>query len=241
MEFSTETYLEGLAKLWGISDKKISGYWNDLLEDTEFLNEINRNIVKVPAFGGKQFSHPGEMRVYRCLVYLATRAFRPRTFVETGVQNGMSSAFILLGMHHNEHGHLYSIDLPPLDNRILEQGTNPLPPEKSPGWIIPKYLRERHSLHLGAAEELLPRILFLNQDVDVFLHDSDHSYTHIMFEVCLAWRYLVPGGLVMVDNIEQNDAFSDFVAATGGPSMVVSTFKGEDRTWQHGLTMKALS
>ncbi|HAM72379.1 MAG TPA: hypothetical protein DCM86_12115, partial [Verrucomicrobiales bacterium] len=88
------------------------------------------------------------------------------------------------------------------------------------------------------AEVLLPRLLADRQSVDVFLHDSDHSYPHILFEMAAAWRYLVPGGHILVDNIEQNAAFGDFARGVGADSLVVSTFQGPQRTWQHGLLRK---
>jgi hypothetical protein len=59
-----------------------------------------------------------------------------------------------------------------------------------------------------------------------------------MFEMGLAWRYLVEGGYLMADNVEQNPSFADFAKGVQAPSVVVSTFEGEDRTWQHGLLMK---
>jgi predicted O-methyltransferase YrrM len=238
MEFSIEHYFAQLARLWETDESTLRGYWSDLTGDGQFIAAINDQIRDVDAFAGKQFVHAGEMRAYRCMLYLVTRVSKPKTFVETGVQNGMSSAFILLGLRHENAGMLYSIDLPPVDQRILDQGTPPLPGGKGCGWIIPDYLRDRHELLLGAAEELLPQVLAKNDSVDVFLHDSDHSYSHIMFEVGLAWRYLAAGGHILVDNVEQNAAFADFARGVAAPSIVVSTFDGPDRIWRHGVLRK---
>ena len=238
MEYPIEHYFVPLAKLWDVEESTLRGYWADLSGDQEFISAINDQIRGVDAFAGKQFVHAGEMRAYRCMLYLVTRVAKPRVFVETGVQNGMSSAFILLGMHHAGAGGLFSVDLPPVEQRILDQGTPPLPEGKSCGWIIPPYLRNRHDLLLGPAEELLPQVFAKQTSVDVFLHDSDHSYSHIMFEIGLAWRYLVPGGHILVDNVEQNASFADFTRGVEAPSMVVSTFDGPDRVWQHGVLRK---
>ena len=238
MEYPIERYLPDLAELWQVTEKELCGHLADLNDDHEFLSAINNGIRDVDAFAGKQFTSPSDMRAYRCLLYLTARVSAPTTFVETGVLNGMSSAFILLGLHHNGSGTLCSIDLPPVDQRILDQGTYPLPEGKGPGWLIPDYLRDRHDLRLGPAEQLLPRLLAERGQVDVFLHDSDHSYAHIMFELGLAWRYLSKGGFALVDNIEQNAAFADFARGVAAPSIVVSTFDGADRTWQHGVMRK---
>jgi carbamoyl-phosphate synthase large subunit len=235
MELRIEHYLPALAPLWGVDEESLRRYLSDLYTDEAFMAAINEKVKAVPEFDGKQFTHPAELRAYRSLLYLVTRASRPEAFVETGVQNGLSSAFILLGLAHNQTGTLYSVDLPPVDQRIIDQGTLPLPLQKEPGWIIPDYLRGRHQLLLGAAEEELPVVLAQQKSIDVFLHDSDHSYSHIMFEVGLAWRYLRAGGHLLVDNIEQNGAFTDFARGVAAPSMVVSTFDGPDRVWQHGV------
>jgi hypothetical protein len=235
MELSINQHFPGLASFWGIKETALHGYWDDLNAGTGFLASINDAIRPVPEFNNVQFSNVSQMRAYRCLLYLATRVLRPDVFIETGVHNGMSSAFILLGMQHNQAGHLHSIDLPPVDQRILDQGTNPLPAGRTPGWIIPDDLRSRHTLLLGPAETLLPVVLAEKQRVDIFLHDSDHSYAHIMLEAALAWPKLTGHGCIIVDNIEQNEAFSDFARGVDGKAHTIATFDGPDRVWRHGL------
>ena len=238
MEYSIEHYFADIASLAGIEKSVVEAYWADLNGDQDFLPAINAAIKDVPEFGGKQFVSASDMRTFRCLLYMMTRIAKPEVYIETGVHNGMSSAFILLAMKHNKAGHLYSIDLPPLEQRILDQGTNALPDSKTPGWIIPSALRDKHTLILGAAEEELPKLLAQKKKVDIFLHDSDHCYSHIMLEISTAWKYMGVGGYIMVDNIEQNDAYDDFARGVDAPALVVSTFKGEDRLWQHGLIRK---
>lgn len=238
MEFGIERSFPELSALVKVDTDVLRGYWSDLESDTSFIAAINENIRDVPEFAGKKFQSAAELRAYRCLLYLVTRIAQPEIFIETGVLNGLGSSFILLGLQHNQRGTLYSIDLPPVDLRIISQGTYPLPEGKEPGWIIPDYLRDRHQLLLGPAERLLPQTLTEQGRVDIFLHDSDHSYSHMMFEMGLAWRYLIPGGFLLADNVEQNASFADLAKGVDAPSMVVSTFEGEDRTWQHGLMVK---
>jgi predicted O-methyltransferase YrrM len=231
-------YLPKLAEAWNTPPARLQVFYEELQANHLFLADLNRAIQNVPEFSGAQFRHVSELRLYRCLLYLFTRAFHPEIFVETGVLNGFSSAFILLGMEHNRTGTLYSVDLPPVDERIRAQGTGPLPPGKTPGWAIPDRLRIRHKLSLGDARILLPQILQVHAPVDVFLHDSDHSYEHMMFEMALAWHYLRPGAWMLCDNVEQNEAFFDFVRGTGGSSFVAASFDSPERTWKHGMARK---
>lgn len=225
--------------MWEVPLGSLQACYGELQESSAFLADINRAIHNVPEFAGVQFRHVSEFRLYRCLLYLLTRVCRPKVFVETGVLNGFSSAFVLLAMEHNRTGTLYSIDLSPHEERIRAQGTGPLPQGKKPGWAIPHGLRNRHRLSLGDARVLLPRILQGHGPLDVFLHDSDHSYQHMMFEMAAAWPYLRPGGWLLCDNVEQNHAFFDFVVGVGASSTVAASFDSPDRIWKHGIARKS--
>jgi len=234
--------LQTLAQFFGLSSgQSLELFHRDLHDDRRFLQAINENIAKVESFAGKTFADVNELRLYRTLLYLVTRLLKPAVFVETGVLNGFGSAFILLALEHNNHGRLISIDLPSDDEEILRQGTGRLPRERKTGWVIPDFLRSRHELLLGAAETLLPQVLNNERTIDIFLHDSDHSYVHMMLEMCLAIKFLKPGGLLLSDNVEQNCAFSDLARAIQARSLVLSSFCLPERTWQHGLMIRPKS
>jgi len=238
MEPTIDALFPLLAERWGVPVGLLEGYYADLQGSAALLSGLNAAIRDEPRFAGVRFTHVRALRIYRSLLYLITRVVRPGVFVETGVLNGFSSAFILLAMHHNGQGTLCSVDLPPDDPRIVAQGTAPLPEGKGPGWAIPGFLRGRHVLALGEAQVLLPRIFAEHRPLDIFLHDSDHCYSHMMFEMALAWLYLRPGGWLLSDNIEQNLAFDDLTRGVGCPGFVVSSFDTADRVWRHGLVQK---
>jgi predicted O-methyltransferase YrrM len=237
MDSRLENYFPQLARNWEISKAQLQRYWDDLRASYGFLEDFNRVINNVAEFSGVKFSDVRDLRNYRCLLYLLTRALRPVVFIETGVLNGFSSAFILLAMQHNQQGTLYSIDLPP-DDEILKQGNRPLPEGKSAGWVIPQSLRASHHILFGRAQVLLPQVLAAQGSVDVFLHDSDHSYPHMMFELGLVWAYLRPGGWLVCDNVEANSAFMDFERGVNGRGTIVPSFDTAARTWKHGLLQK---
>ena len=79
----------------------------------------------------------------------------------------------------------------------------------------------------------------LKSKPDIFMHDSDHSFTHMIMEVSLVWAHMEKG-LVIADNVEQNDAFQVFARATDAPYLVVSSFDEPTRKWLHGLLVKGL-
>src|SRR5947208_313273 len=56
-------------------------------------------------------------------LYAVLRKLRPRVAVETGVCNGVSTAFLLLALAENGAGELHSIDLPEIAGEDYESGT----------------------------------------------------------------------------------------------------------------------
>lgn len=155
----------------------------------------------------------GAVDLNHIIAYALVRLMRPEIMVETGVHEGWSAWFTLLAMEHNGNGVLHSIDLPNQDGELTPGGprqTELIPPDKEPGWVVPAHLRGRWQLHLGDARELLPRLLPTLGPIDVFVHDSLHTYDHMMFEYRTAWPYLRKGGILMSDDIDANSAFSDF-------------------------------
>lgn len=62
---------------------------------------------------------------------------------------------------------------------------------------------------------LLPQVLATLKSVDMFIHDSLHSYEHMMFEFRAAWPYVRKGGILFSDDVDYNNAFADFTAEIG--------------------------
>ncbi len=149
-------------------------------------------------------------------LYDLIKNVEPEIMVETGVCNGFSSSVILKAMEENEKGRLYSVDLPVnIDEITTEERTGAvLPPGKESGWAVPDKFRERWTLRVGNTYHELPKIFEeLPNKIDIFLHDSDHSYETMMFEFALAWRNLKEDHFLLADNIDHSDAFFHFTEA----------------------------
>jgi hypothetical protein len=84
-EHHIESYLPLLARYWDTSETELITHLDDIWSDRKFLDSINASIQGVADFGGKQFNDIAEMRLFRTLLYLATRVRRPEIFIETGV------------------------------------------------------------------------------------------------------------------------------------------------------------
>ena len=142
------------------------------------------------------------------LQYAIVRALRPEVIVETGVANGVSSAHTLLALDKNGTGVLHSIEIG--DSEYLPAGCET-------GWVVPEWLRGRWKVHLGDSRKVLPALLRELQSVDMFIHDSLHTYEHMQFEFEQAFPFVRVNGLVLADDALWNEAFWDFARATRSP------------------------
>lgn len=137
-------------------------------------------------------------------LYLVVRILRPSVVLETGVASGCSSAIILLALNKNKHGHLHSIDIVDTTSTGAKIG-----------WLIPESLKKRWTFHKGKSLDIMPTLLSNLKQVNIFLHDSDHSYSNMMDEFKLVWPYLTPGGVLLADDIDRHNAFFDFCFSIG--------------------------
>jgi predicted O-methyltransferase YrrM len=115
-------------------------------------------------------------------LFFLVRAVKPRVVVETGVCYGVSSSYILEALDQNGAGELYSIDL----------GNKPGEPPND--FFVPRRLKGRWHLILDDAKQALPHLLEQLGEIDIFHHDSLHTYEHMTWEYETALRHLSRGG-----------------------------------------------
>ncbi len=175
-----------------------------------------------------------ELRHFPCgrksLLYVLVRLLSPKEVVETGVWFGFSTSQILQAMADNGKGELHSVDAP---NIVYDAGSHvdakPLPKQTDTGFVIPKGLLGRWELARGYSRDALPPLLERIGKIDVFIHDSEHTYENMLFEYRLGWEHLNQGGVLVSDDIGLNQAFNDFCREVNTPAY---TFEG------YGITVK---
>lgn len=186
-----------LASLVNSTPSTIRGFLNEPSANSELMQLWKRGEQKLNAG-----LHPGnDPYAKKVLIqYALARALAPDLIVETGVSSGISSTYLLLACHLNGKGHVYSIDI---NNKEY------LVPENDVGWIVPGHLRTRWTLLLGDSYVELPRILSQLGQVDIFIHDSNHTYEDMKFEFEASYPYIRSGGLLLSDDANFNAAFSE--------------------------------
>jgi len=134
------------------------------------------------------------------LLYLLCRIIKPNIVVETGVAYGRSTACILQALNENHKGTLYSID-----------GTfRPWETKEMIGSAIPENLKNRWEFSLGTTRSKLKNILEMTDGIDIFIHDSLHTYQNMTYEFNTVWPYIKKNGYLLSDDIMGNNAFYDF-------------------------------
>jgi predicted O-methyltransferase YrrM len=155
---------------------------------SSFLEWFRRRRAALERFPGPyRLGTTGE---FGCeALYLLVRAARPRTIVETGVLYGASSAHILAALARNDAGELYSVEI----GRDLR--------EPSHDHFVPAELRDRWRLIIGDSRRELPMLLARCGPVDIFYHDSLHTFDHMTWEFETALPSLSRSGVLASDDV----------------------------------------
>jgi hypothetical protein len=139
-------------------------------------------------------------------IWCLTRHTKPKKVVETGVAHGVTSRFVLEALARNGDGHLWSIDLPPLDGFWRKQV----------GAAVGDGHAERWSYIEGSSRRRLPELLSRLGGIDLFIHDSLHSERNVRFELDRAWKSMGSNGALVVDDVDANWGFRSFTQAFPG-------------------------
>ena len=139
-------------------------------------------------------------------IYSIIREIKPDIIVETGIDRGVSTTYILLALQKNGKGKLISVDK-----------------NADAGKLVPQELKQYWEQKVGKTSDILPK---LDIDlVDIFLHDSLHTYENMLFEYRWAYSKLAENGCIMSHDIGTNNSFYDFAKEVESEVQYVLTAK----------------
>jgi predicted O-methyltransferase YrrM len=169
--------LQFLADVYGADKKRL----RESFEDSGLRARMRRKHAELGRFPGPY--RLGATPEFDCeSLFFLVRAAKPRTVVETGVCYGVSSTYLLEALNHNGRGELHSIDL----------GNEPDEPPND--FFVPSRLKHRWHLIHGDSKQELPRILKELGEIDLFHHDSLHTFEHMTWEYETALPHVSPRG-----------------------------------------------
>lgn len=178
----------------------------DELKQINFFSDLKSQITPHPISSGR-----GPMGDEAELLYICVRLMKPAFVVETGVGAGFSTTLILKALERNNFGMLYSIDF--------------FKDDETCGWIIPNHLKNRWRLIKGSSANHLNPLLSQLGLIDIFIHDSEHSYENMISEFRMVWPHLKKGGIFMAHDVGRNDALFDFLKEIQFPWWRVRTYR----------------
>ena len=190
--------------------KIILSYDKGLIETMNYFYEKIKNI--------NYFKYGMMSPLNLEILYLIIKVIKPNIVVETGIGSGSSSLFILAAL---DRGKLYSIDLPP---HVSEEHF--CPKNLKIGWLVPTNFKKKWSITFGDSKVILPELLAKLGSIDVFFHDSLHTYEHMMFEFKTAWKYLRQPKIIISDDINANNAFYNFAKSTASRYIIIGQRMG---------------
>jgi predicted O-methyltransferase YrrM len=139
---------------------------------------------------------------------------KPEKVVETGVAHGVSSRVVLEGLNLNDRGHLWSIDVAnPINHSV--HGTT--------GIVVTDECRPRWTYVEGESRKVMPSVITKAGQVDLFIHDSLHTFKNTLFEMEQAASVMPKGGVMLIDDIKSHDGFATFARRHPGYETILVT------------------
>ena len=158
----------------------------ELMESLRDIRKLNPVFSDLKDVVGRNASIDRLLALWNLML-----ACRPRNIVETGTQFGVSAAS--MGKCKAEFNLSTSID-------TFDVVANPL---------IAKSLVVDYHLMMSPVRKNFIKFLKELPYLDIFFHDSDHSYENMLFEFAFAWD-IMKCNILLSDDIDNNYAFADF-------------------------------
>lgn len=222
-EFFDKEFLNAVVSLTGIAADEVRSM-RGRLASHPIHSDVNETLTRIgmPTKLAKVMN-------YSWFYYVLTRLAKPKIVVETGVWYGFSSVFILQGLEDNRSGKLYSIDLPNAQYQFPKSVYNPegrlsgalVGKAEHTGILVSERLRHRWELVLGKSQEKLGPLLDRLREVDLFIHDGEHTDEAMMYEFETAWEHLTAGGILVADDVHVSSAFPDFCQKKGVKKILI--------------------
>jgi predicted O-methyltransferase YrrM len=170
---------------------QVRAWMKELEEDSHLIDQLTKRLSSNP----RRRVCPTEPHWARRLGwYSLVRAVQPDHVVETGTYLGLGSCVIAAALLRNGHGHLTTIDIDP-----------------EAGYLIGEPWESVIDRRTGSSVDVLAEL----RDVDMFLHDSLHTYDYETGELAAVEPNLRPGAIVLSDNAHDSAALSDWATRTG--------------------------
>lgn len=168
------------------------GHLTEVLQDDDLVAHVREHTLRSSRRGLADTT----VRLGRRIGWYALlRALQPEHVIETGTDKGLGSVVLASALLRNGHGRLTTIDVNP-ESGYLVTGRY--------GEVVDRVVGDSVAV-LGSGE----------QPVDVFLHDSLHTFEYETAELSAVAPRLSPQAVVLSDNAHLSDALARWAEAGG--------------------------
>jgi predicted O-methyltransferase YrrM len=175
----------------GAEIEQVRAWIQELEDDGDLLDQLTRRLSSNPR---RRISAKEPRWARRLGWYALVRATKPDHFVETGTHLGLGSCVIAAALLRNGHGRLTTIDTDPIA-----------------GYLIGEPWASVIDRCTGSSIDALVAM----RDVDMFLHDSLHTYDYETRELTTVEPNLRPDAVILSDNAHKSPALSEWAERSG--------------------------
>ena len=174
----------------------VSAYMVEVEQDRDLDDYISTAVGATPYYSWAD----RDVRIGKRMGwYSLVRAIKPAVVVESGIDKGLGSCVIAAALLRNKAegapGILYALDI-----------------EETSGWLLGSPYDEVVEHQIGDSHDTLKK---LEQSIDLFIHDSNHSYDHERGEYEIIHENLSDHALILSDNSHECAALMDFASELG--------------------------
>jgi hypothetical protein len=170
---------------------QVRSWMQELEDDNQLLSHLTRRLSSNPRW---RMSAKEPHWARRFGWYALVRAAQPDHVIETGTHLGLGSCAIAAALLRNGHGRLTTIDIDPEAGYLIEEP-----------WASIVDRRTGDSIDVLAGLK----------DVDLFLHDSLHTYDYETRELTAVEPNLRGDAIILSDNARESSALPDWAERTG--------------------------
>ena len=180
-----------VAAVSGAHIGQVRTWMQELDDDRQLFDHVAGRLSTNPRRGiSAREPHWGRRAGWYALV----RALEPQHVVETGTQMGLGSCAIAAALLRNGHGRLTTIDIEP-----------------EAGYLIGDPWAGVVDRRTGSSVDIIGGL----EDVDLFIHDSLHTYDFETQEFAAVEQRLSGGAVILSDNAHATAALSNWAEKTG--------------------------
>jgi Methyltransferase domain len=180
-----------ISAVTGAEIGQVRAWMQELEDDSHLATHLTRRLSSNPR---RRICAKEPHWARRSGWYAIIRAVQPDHVVETGTHLGLGSCVIAAALLRNGHGRLTTIDIDP-----------------EAGYLIGEPWAGVIDRRTGNSIELLGAL----RKVDMFLHDSLHTYDYETSELTAVEPNLDADAIVLSDNAHESAALSDWAERSG--------------------------